>query len=109
MTESDWKLFRKLQPALLNRLCEQILRESAQVIGDDTRSAHERFLALFRLINERNEHVALCFNDPRRSNLMLKLNALFHLDLLEDQEQTRFSAEVRELFEFWRKRRDERD
>lgn len=107
MNESDWKLFRTLQPTLLNRLCEQILQECAQVIGDETKSPHERYLDLFGLINDRDQDVGRCFDAPSRSNLTLKLLAIHRLGLLEPAERAWFSADAQEFFERWDRYDDE--
>lgn len=97
MKESDWKLFQTLKPTLLNRLCERALQECVQAMADETLSTHERFLKVFYLINERNEDVAVCFDDPRRSNLFIKLVELKVRDLLEPDELARFSEEAQAL------------
>lgn len=93
--ESDWKTFRRLKPALLDRLCERILRECAEVMADDQKSPHERYLALFKLIHERDDDVAICFDDPRRSNALLKLIALNVRGVFEPDELHQFSEETR--------------
>ncbi|MFP3940657.1 MAG: hypothetical protein ACLF0P_10150 [Thermoanaerobaculia bacterium] len=94
--ESDWKLLRELKPVLLERLCERILAECQQAIAEEGRSAHERYLALFNLLRERNEDVAHCFDDHRRSNATMKLVAIHQCGLLEDEELARFSEGTQE-------------
>lgn len=99
--ESDWKLFMRLKPVLLNRLCDQILQECAQVIANQDKSAHERYGALFELMERRDQDVAICFDDPRRSNAELKIMALYVRGLLEPDEFAQFSEETRTRVMAW--------
>ncbi len=46
--ESDWKLLSKLKPLALARLSQRILDEIC-AIATESRSAHERYLAVFAL------------------------------------------------------------
>ena len=96
MKESDWKLLRKLKPVALERLCERILQECREAIAEEGASAHERFLHLFALLRRRNENVAICFDDHRRSNATMKLVAIHERGLLEDEELARFSEGMQE-------------
>jgi hypothetical protein len=48
--ESDWKIFRQLHPVALERFCERTLSEVGRLASDTGKSAHERYLAVFRLI-----------------------------------------------------------
>ena len=91
MKESDWKLLRKLKPVLLERLCEQILQECREAIAKEGGSAHQRYLRLCSLLRTRNDDVAICFDDHRRSNAVLKVAAIYQRGLLEDEELAQFS------------------
>jgi hypothetical protein len=94
--EADWQTLRELKPQLLDRLCAQILDEAAQVIGDDDSTAHARFLALYRLILDRNDDVAVCFDDLRRTTLLPRLLAMHRRGLLREDELARFSAKMQD-------------
>jgi transcription initiation factor IIE alpha subunit len=91
MKESDWKLLRKLKPVLLERLCEHILQECREAIAEEDESAHERYLYLCSLLRTRNDDVAICFDDHRRSNAILKVAAIYQRGLLEDEELAQFT------------------
>lgn len=96
MKESDWKLLREMKPVLLERLCERILGECREATVEEGKSAHERYLALFKLVRDRDDDVAACFDDHRRSTAVMKLVAIHRRGLLEPEELARFSEETQE-------------
>jgi hypothetical protein len=99
--ESDWKLLRKLHPIALDRFCERVLSELTEVIADEKKkSNHQRFLAAFKLINERNDEIADAFDDMRRSTAIQRLTAIQLLNLLSAEELAGFSDETRQTVEF---------
>ena len=69
--ESDWKIFRELKEVALERFCRRVLEELETVRLDDSRSYHERYLAVFLLLQNRDEELAQAFNDPRRSRMIV--------------------------------------
>jgi hypothetical protein len=97
--ESDWKTFRELREAALDRVCRRILEEVTELTQDGSRSHHERYRALWSLLRDRDEDVARAFDDPRRSRMLWQLAAIHHLGLLEPEEFERLHAETRETVE----------
>ena len=104
--ESDWKLFRKLQPLALDRFCQRVLAEIGQLVADAGKSDHERYLAVYKLLQGRDEELADAFNDPRRSTAVIQLARIQFQELLSDEEFACFSPETRasveRLLELWR-------
>jgi hypothetical protein len=96
VTESDWKHFRAIRDVALERFCERALRECSDVIADPGRTAHERYLAVFELLEERDDELASAFNDPRRSTALLQLASMRGLGLVTDEEMEGFSPDTRE-------------
>lgn len=66
---------------------------------DSRQSHHQRYLALFRWLGDRDQELALAFNDPKRSQMIPQLAAIRAHGLLTDEEFGRFTAETRELVE----------
>ena len=97
--ESDWKLFRQLHAVALERFCQCVLNESELLQRDSTRSAHERYLALYQLVHNRNKEVARLFDDFRRFTALWQLAAIKEQGLLTDEEFARFSQETQNLVE----------
>ena len=99
MTERDWKILREVSRLALERFCERVLQECASVTADHSRTAHERYLKLFRLIEKRDREVARAFNDLRRSTAIQRLIAMHHLGVVTEEEMERFSLQTRETVE----------
>ncbi len=95
--ESDWKIFRKLHPVAVERYCERVLAESELLHRDPSRSAHERYLALYQLIHKRDKELADLFNDFRRSTALWCLAAIKGHGWLTDEEFEQFSEETQNL------------
>jgi hypothetical protein len=104
--ESDWKLFRKLQPLALERFCQRVLDEIGRLAADADKSTHERYLAVYRLLKKRDRSLADAFNDPRRSTALVQLARIRAEELLTQEEFDRFSDGVRTsvqgLLDIWR-------
>ncbi|MBI1779026.1 MAG: peptide ABC transporter substrate-binding protein [Proteobacteria bacterium] len=89
--ERDWRVLRELHPIALDRLCRRILDEIGSIGADTSRSNHERYLAIFRLIKDRDDEIADAFNDMRRSRAVMRLCVIQRLDLLTEAEFARFT------------------
>ena len=98
--ERDWKLFsRELRPIALERFCERVLAEIGRVSSDDRRSHHERYLAVYGLVRDRDRDLADAFSDCRRSVARLHIGIIRRNGLLTDDEMSRFTPETREWVE----------
>jgi hypothetical protein len=100
INESDWKLFRQLRVIALDRFCQRVLGEIGNIASDAGKSSHERYLAIFRLLNERNREMADAFNDPRRSVALIQLRLIRSLGLLTEEEKAQFRQETRDFLQF---------
>ena len=97
--ESDWKIFRELRELALERFCNRVLEELEPLRLDTSRSHHERYLDVFRLLQSRDEELAHAFNDPRRSKMIVQLAAIHAYSLLEADELARFTPDTRDTIE----------
>jgi hypothetical protein len=93
--ESDWRQFRALIPVSLERYSAEILNECRAIL-DAGGSAHERYLRMFRLIQDRDRRMASAFDDLRRSTAIQQLGAMFALDVVTDAELEEFSVGTRD-------------
>jgi hypothetical protein len=96
LPEHDWKTLRALHQVALERYCARVLDESRTILDDDARSAHERYLRLYGVLEKRNQALAAAFNDMRRSVAISRLAALVDLALVTDEELGEFSAPTRD-------------
>jgi hypothetical protein len=97
--ECDWRAFRELQPMALERFCKRTLEEVRTIAGDGSRTHHERYLHVFRLLRKRDDELAQAFDDPRRSRMVGQLVAIHVLGLLEPAERERFTEGTRATIE----------
>jgi hypothetical protein len=95
--ESDWKAFRKLREVALERFCERILAEVNRITADAKRSSHARYLAVYALIQERDDQMARAFNNPRRSAALLQLATMISLDLISQEELQSFTPRTQSV------------
>lgn len=97
--ESDWKLFRKLRESALDRFCERILREVAELSAAPNRTFHERYLDVYKRVDLRDDELARAFNGASRSRMINQLAQMRALDLIEDEELAKFSVDTRSAAE----------
>jgi len=97
--EADWNVFRELRKVALERFCQRVLEKLDGFRGDRSGTYHERYLALYRWLQDRDDEIARAFNDPRRSTMLTQLGMIVALGLLEPEELARFSASIRETVE----------
>jgi hypothetical protein len=101
-SERDWTHLCRVHKVALERFCERVLDEAAAISRggrdghDGGRSAHERYLALFRLVHERNAAMAAAFDDLRRSTSLRRLSAMVSLDVVTEEDLAGFQPEVRD-------------
>ena len=95
LPESDWRRFKEVHSKALERYCCRILEEVAAASRDMEGTAYERYLKIFKLINERNEQLANAFDDFRRSTAVMQLGIMRRMELLTDEELVQFSEQTR--------------
>lgn len=94
IAESDWRRFRKLHPVALERFCAQILSEIENVNADKGKSAHQRYLDIYKIIERRDKELEESFNDLRRSTALMKIVSIYDRGLFTEAELMGFSQEV---------------
>ena len=99
LKESDWKLLRQLAPVALERFCQRILGEIDRFGSDSTKSHHQRYLDIFKILQRRDKELAHAFDDLRRSTALTQLAIICSHDLLTEEEFLRFSPETRSVIE----------
>jgi len=95
LPESDWRRFKQVHTKLLERYCSRILEEVAVASRGNENTAHDRYLRVYKLIQERNEQMANAFDDFRRSTAVMQLGIMRRMKLLADDELGRFSEQTR--------------
>jgi hypothetical protein len=94
--EADWKRLRQLKDVALDRFCARILQECREITAAADQSNHQRYLELYRHLQDRDAEVASAFNHVSRSTAVQRLAAMRALELITDEEFALFTAETRE-------------
>ena len=87
---------RSVHDALLAALCKRINSLSTTLLTDFVGSEHEKYLAHYRHIQDSDQIIGECFNDLKRSNLLMKLGALQHHGILKPEHIEQLSPETQE-------------
>lgn len=77
----------------MERYCAKVLHDAAQLEHGEG-SAHSRYLALFELLGERNQKMALVFDDQRRSNALIQVATAVRKGIITRKELSGFSEEI---------------
>ena len=93
--ESDWEILRELHPIALERFCRQILSEVEQIDAERTKSFHQKYLDIFRLVQQRDREIVRVFDNLRRSTALVQLAEIESRGLLNSDEYLRFSEGTR--------------
>jgi hypothetical protein len=99
--EADWKKFRNLHKVALDRFCHRTLSDVRAVIDKPGADMHERYLAVFELIRNRDKELATAFDDMRRSIALQQLVAQRRLGLITDDEFAQFSPQTQQTVSAW--------
>lgn len=97
--ERDWKYVRSVRDDLLAALCGRVNQESINILKKGSASEHDKYLALYRHVQESDRIIADCFNDLKRSNLIFKLAFLQYHGILKAEHVQRLSPETQEKLE----------
>jgi hypothetical protein len=95
--ERDWKYLRSIQPEMLEELSRRINDEVRALLARGDLSEREKRAELYGLVKRRDKIVALCFDDWRRSTILVSCLALrrhglltsAHLEKLDPETQSR--------------------
>src|SRR5215831_19072166 len=94
--DSDWKYLRTIKDTMLETLCRR-LNDAALLICTDTKLTEcEKYQGLREHVYSESERVARCFDDWRRSNIIMKLLALHQERLLTEEHISHLSTETRQ-------------
>jgi len=99
ISEPDWKIFKPVREQALERFCERVLAETERIRADAGKRQHERYIAIYRLLQERDKELEMAFDHLRRSTALVQLANFRFLGLVTDEEYMRFSAPTREIID----------
>lgn len=97
--EVDWRHFETVHDTALERFSRRIIQECAEILRNESRSAHDRFLELHYHVRERDRQIELTFSDWRRSEAIRQLVAMYRLGLITEDELAGFTSDTRDGIE----------
>ena len=95
--ERDWKTFRQLHSVWLDRYCTKVNEETKRLLSQSGLSPHERYLKVYRFIQDKDRELGSAFNDFRRSTATLQIRRIKNLGVITDEELIRFSESTRKV------------
>jgi len=101
ISERDWKIYRSLHPVALERYCDRVLAEVSTLVSDTSKTPRERYLAVYKLIQERDAMLDHVFDFMRRSTALRQLGQMRLHGLISDDEFARFSPESQRAADSW--------
>ena len=94
MKESDWKIFVELKEKAIEKFCTLALEESQEVISDQKEHVHNRYLLLYKLLQNRNKQMSALFDGHSRSKAWLQLLAIRGEGLADEALLSKLSDEL---------------
>ena len=95
MNESDWKIFKLIKDKAIEKFCSLCLDEFREVIDDENKHIHERYLLNYRLVESRNQQMSLLFDGHSRSKAWLQLLAIRGEGLADEELVSQLTDEFR--------------
>jgi len=96
MKESDWKVFTVLKDKAIEKYCTLALEESQEVISDNKEHVHNRYLYLYKLLQNSNKKMSLLFDGHSRSKAWIQLIAIRSEGLADEELLSKLSDEMLE-------------
>jgi len=93
MKESDWKIFKKIKENAIQLFCNNALNEFEEIIKDRNENAQETYIFLYRLVINRDKHMAILFDGHSRSKAHLQLLAIRGENLADEKLLSELSEE----------------
>ena len=67
VSESDWKVLRRLHPIAMDRYCQHVLEEIEQLSSALSESPHHRYLNVYEVMQKRDAEMSQIFDAICRS------------------------------------------
>ncbi|OEU72643.1 MAG: hypothetical protein BA864_13395 [Desulfuromonadales bacterium C00003093] len=104
--EKDWKKARSMKNGTLDLACQRILDSVSKIISDKEKSAHARYLELWKILEMEDDNISLMFNNMKRSSAIIQLARWKFNDLISERDLESFSPDthkaINTLIESWR-------
>ncbi|HSJ03640.1 MAG: hypothetical protein ACAI34_03785 [Verrucomicrobium sp.] len=95
LPESDWKKFRQIHAAALQRFSQQKLDHLAKLAAREGKTPQEKLLSTFEFAHKTQSEMAAIFDDMRRSTAFMYLLRMRAENLIAPEEWDSLSDETR--------------
>lgn len=96
MPESDWKTFKRIHAAALQRYSQRKLDALAKVAAAEAKTPQERLLDVFDFAKQTQKEMASVFDDYRRSTAFMQLVIMHSKKLIEPDEWSSLTEATRD-------------
>ncbi|MFM2484334.1 hypothetical protein [Celerinatantimonas yamalensis] len=96
MKESDWKTFKIIKKKAIEQFCTRALDEFETVISDTNEPVHNRYLLLYKLVQNRDKEMSFIFDNHSQSNARMQLTMIRANGLADGSLLVELSDEFRE-------------
>lgn len=96
MKESDWKVFKKIKEKAIELFCSRALEKIEEIIKVKDEKAYEKYILLYKLVENKDKQMALLFDGHSRSKAQLQLLAIRGEDLADESLLQELSSEFLE-------------
>lgn len=93
MKESDWKIFKKIKENAIQLFCNNALNEFEEIVKDRNENSQETYTLLYRLVINKDKHIAILFDGHSRSKAHLQLLAIRGENLADEKLLSELSEE----------------
>lgn len=94
--EADWRTFRKIRQAALERFCRRVLDRLQRACSDESHSSLDRYGMARAEFEEADKKLAQAFDNPRRSQMLWQLAQMYGEGLVEPSELKQLSQSTRD-------------
>ena len=99
--ESDWKLFKKQLPVWRENFLAKVNKKLADILSDASLNETDRFWKVKGTCDQRAKVLCTCFDDIRRSTVILRLSAMFQNKIITSEDLQAFEDENVKRIEEW--------
>lgn len=86
ITETDWKVFKKIKQKAVDMFCQQALQDFQHIINDESATYHERYGKLYQQVKSRDKKMAQLFDQGHsRSKAPLQLLGIRSAGLADEE------------------------
>lgn len=93
--ESDWKIFRKMVPALRERYLGNLHPELIAILRDTSSTPTERFWRVEERVRKEAKILQRCLDGHSRSRMLEYMAAMYHHRMLSIADLQAFTEETR--------------